>query len=119
MGNTKKYWTGLSDLHQTEEFKAAVTNEFPQDTALEEFLGDEKLKESSSSRRDFLKFMGFSISAATLAACETPVIKSIPYVNKPEQITPGVANYYASTYYDGQEFGESNSIKKSNTMTKE
>ncbi len=105
MGNTKKYWTGLSDLHQTEEFKAAVTNEFPQDTALEEFLGDEKLKESSSSRRDFLKFMGFSISAATLAACETPVIKSIPYVNKPEQITPGIANYYASTYYDGQDYG--------------
>ena len=105
MGNTKKYWTGLSDLHQTEEFKEAVSNEFPQDTAIEEFLGDEKLKESSSSRRDFLKFMGFSISAATLAACETPVIKSIPYVNKPEEITPGVANFYASTYYDGQDYG--------------
>jgi molybdopterin-containing oxidoreductase family iron-sulfur binding subunit len=105
MGTTKKYWTGLSDLHNTAEFQQAVANEFPKDTALDEFLGDEKLKESSSSRRDFLKFMGFSITAASLAACETPVVKSIPYVEKPEDITPGVANYYASTFYDGQDYG--------------
>ena len=44
------------------------------------------------------------MTAATLAACETPVVKSIPYTNKPEEITPGVANYYASTYYDGHDF---------------
>ncbi|MFT4754444.1 MAG: Fe-S-cluster-containing dehydrogenase component, partial [Salibacteraceae bacterium] len=41
---------------------------------------------------------------ATLAACEAPVMKSIPYVVKPEEITPGVANYYASSYYDGFDF---------------
>ncbi|HRQ83564.1 MAG TPA: hypothetical protein PLV70_00460, partial [Flavobacteriales bacterium] len=52
----------------------------------------------------FLKFLGFSVGAATLAACEAPVIKSIPYVNKPEEITPGVANWYASTFYDGEDF---------------
>ncbi len=44
------------------------------------------------------------MTAATLAACETPVVKSIPYTNKPEEITPGVANYYASTFYDGHDF---------------
>jgi molybdopterin-containing oxidoreductase family iron-sulfur binding subunit len=49
--------------------------------------------------------MGFSVAAATLAACETPVVKSIPYVVKPEEITPGIANYYASTYYDGNDYG--------------
>lgn len=27
-----------------------------------------------------------------------PVRKVIPYINKPENITPGVANYYATTY---------------------
>ena len=32
-----------------------------------------------------------------LAACEGPVIKSVPYVVQPEQIRPGVANYYATT----------------------
>ena len=48
--------------------------------------------------------MGFSTAAATLAACEAPVIKSIPYVIKPEEVTPGVANWYASTFYDGNDF---------------
>ena len=48
--------------------------------------------------------MGFSLAAATLAACETPVVKSHPYTNKPAEVTPGVANHYASTYYDGQNF---------------
>jgi hypothetical protein len=34
--------------------------------------------------------VGFSTAAATLAACEGPVNKSIPYVLQPEQIIPGV-----------------------------
>ena len=59
---------------------------------------------TGSSRRDFLKLMGFSIAAASLAACETPVNKSIPYLIKPEEITPGIPNYYASTYNDGNEY---------------
>lgn len=105
MGNTKKYWTGLNDLHDTPEFRESAENEFPKDLAIDEFLGNEKLRETSSNRRDFLKFMGFSLTAATLAACETPVIKSIPYVEKPQDIIPGVANHYASTYYDGQDYG--------------
>ncbi|MGY8989441.1 MAG: 4Fe-4S dicluster domain-containing protein, partial [Flavobacteriales bacterium] len=68
------------------------------------FLGDSDLNSSSTSRRDFLKFLGFTTAAATLAACETPVNKVIPYVVKPEEIIPGVANYYASTIYDGHDF---------------
>jgi hypothetical protein len=45
----------------------------------------------------FLKYVGFSTAAATLAACEGPVNKSIPYVLQPEQIIPGVADYYATS----------------------
>jgi hypothetical protein len=52
----------------------------------------------------FLKVMGFSTAAVALAACETPVNKSIPYVVKPEEVTPGVANFYASTFYDGHDY---------------
>jgi molybdopterin-containing oxidoreductase family iron-sulfur binding subunit len=50
---------------------------------------------SSTSRQDF--YVGFSTAAATLAACEGPVVKSIPYVLQPEQIIPGVADYYATS----------------------
>jgi len=39
-----------------------------------------------------------------LAACEGPVIKSIPYVVAPDEIVPGIANYYASTIADGFDF---------------
>jgi hypothetical protein len=43
------------------------------------------------------KVRWFSTAAATLAACEGPVNKSIPYVLQPEQIIPGVADYYATS----------------------
>ena len=66
--------------------------------------GDGKAYEARASRRDFLKFVGFSTAAATLAACEGPVVHSIPYVVKPDELTPGIADYYASTVYDGHDF---------------
>ena len=105
MGITKKYWSSLDELQNTAAAQEALTSEFKRDQNMQDFLNDENLNESNTGRRDFLKFMGFGLAAATLAACETPVIKSIPYVVKPEEITPGVANYYASTYYDGNDYG--------------
>ena len=69
------------------------------------FRRSKLLEDSSTSRRDFLKYVGFITAAATLAACEGPVIKSVPYVVQPEQIRPGVANYYATAIGDGFDFG--------------
>lgn len=106
MSQNKRYWSGLDELHETEEFKAIQGQEFPEAQAVDQFLSDDRLESTHTGRRDFLKFMGFSLTAATLAACETPVIKSIPYTNKPEEVTPGVANYYASTFYNGQDYGQ-------------
>ena len=65
---------------------------------------DAKTEEAGTSRRDFLKLLGFSTAAVTLAACEAPVIKTIPYVVKPHDIIPGVPNYYATSYFDGFDF---------------
>ena len=104
MTKAKKYWKGLAELTNDPAIESLKHNEFAEKLPVDEFLGDEKLSDSSTSRRDFLKFLGFSTAAATLAACETPVNRSIPYVVKPEEITPGVANWYASTYYDGNDF---------------
>lgn len=104
MANTRKYWKGFEQLKNDPEFVQKAQNEFAEEVPLDAFLGNEKLSESNTSRRDFLKFLGFSVTAASLAACETPVIKSIPYLNKPEDIVPGVANWYASSYYDGNDF---------------
>lgn len=104
MGTNKTYWKGIEELKQTPEFLETIEKEFPQEMSVEEFLGDDNLAESSTSRRDFMKFLGFSVAAATLAACEAPVTKAIPYVIKPENVTPGMPTWYASTYYDGNSY---------------
>lgn len=101
MGMTKKYWKGVEELKETPEFLRQKESEFPYQSSIENFLSDENLAESSTGRRDFLKFLGFSVAAATLAACEAPVTKAVPYVIKPEDVTPGMATWYASSYYDG------------------
>jgi MoCo/4Fe-4S cofactor protein with predicted Tat translocation signal len=51
-----------------------------------------------TTRRDFLGVMGFSLGAATLAACSrAPVQKAIPLLEGREDLTPGVASWYATT----------------------
>jgi len=104
MGKEKKYWSSIQEIDRTPEFIESMSNEFAEELPVADFLADDKLQEANTGRRDFLKFLGFSVAAASLAACEAPVIKSIPYVNKPQEITPGVANYYASTFYDGNDY---------------
>jgi MoCo/4Fe-4S cofactor protein with predicted Tat translocation signal len=104
MAKNKKYWVGLEELQENPEFMQNSKNEFAPEQSVDDFLSDTELSKTSTNRRDFLKFLGFSVTAATVAACETPVIHSIPYVNKPEQITPGIPTYYASTYFDGVDY---------------
>ena len=104
MTETKKYWKGLEELTAAPQFVEQSQKEFAEHVPVDKFLSDSEATESKTHRRDFLKYLGFSVTAASLAACESPVTKAIPYLNKPEEITPGVANYYASTYFDGYDF---------------
>ena len=102
--NGKKYWRGMEELEDPGLVEKMANKEFQQELPTE-FLGDQDgLEESSTSRRDFLKYMGFTTAAATLAACEAPVSKAIPYVVAPEEIIPGIGNYYATSYFDGNDF---------------
>ncbi len=101
MDSNKKYWKGLEELNKTPEFVEKNKHEFAEPIPIEDVLTGGGL-EGRTPRRDFLKALGFGVGAVTLAACQkVPVHKSIPYLIKPEEITPGVANYYVSTY-DGQ-----------------
>ena len=106
MSSEKKYWKSEEELKENSPLvKSLEQNEFVDHIPTDEFLGDkDKLESSKTSRRDFLKYVGFSTAAASLAACEGPVIKSIPYVVQPERLVPGVADYYASTIADGFDF---------------
>ncbi|MBS1535632.1 MAG: TAT-variant-translocated molybdopterin oxidoreductase [Bacteroidetes bacterium] len=106
MSSNKKYWKSVEELNENSSIVETLrNNEFVEEIPTNEFLSDEAtLSTSSTTRRDFLKYVGFSTAAATLAACEGPVHKSIPYVVQPEQIIPGVADYYATTMFDGFDF---------------
>ncbi|SDZ87523.1 quinol:cytochrome c oxidoreductase iron-sulfur protein precursor [Flavobacterium gillisiae] len=104
MSSNKKYWKSVEELENGSIVEALRNNEFVEAIPTDEFLGSKEAMSSSTSRRDFLKYVGFSTAAATLAACEGPVNKSIPYVLQPEQIIPGVADYYATSVFDGFDF---------------
>mgnify|MGYP003625440796 CR=1 FL=1 len=106
MASNKKYWKSEAELNPNDSIVEALRqNEFVEEIPVDEFLGDkEKLSSTNTNRRDFLKYVGFSTAAASLAACEGPVKKSIPYVVQPERIIPGVANYYATTIANGFDF---------------
>jgi MoCo/4Fe-4S cofactor protein with predicted Tat translocation signal len=84
----KAYWRSLDQLAQTPEFKEFLHREFPQGAS--EF-------NNGWSRRSFLTLMGASVAMAGLASCRRPVEKVVPYVTQPEEVTPGVPAYYATT----------------------
>ncbi|MXV49404.1 TAT-variant-translocated molybdopterin oxidoreductase [Pedobacter sp. HMF7647] len=98
MESNKKYWKGLEELQKTPEFVENNKNEFSEDLPIEEVLNGAGLS-TATPRRDFLKALGFGLGAVSLAACQkAPVIKSIPYLVKPEEVVPGIPNYYVSTF---------------------
>jgi MoCo/4Fe-4S cofactor protein with predicted Tat translocation signal len=97
MKEKKKYWKGLEQLNNKADFQKYANKEFPEYLPLAGEEGD-------PSRRDFLKLMGFGIAAVSLAACETPIRKAIPYVKKPTAVDPSIPNYYASSYISGNDY---------------
>jgi Fe-S-cluster-containing dehydrogenase component len=91
----KKIEEQISSRHEVSEEKDSHLLEMLE----ADFLG------KSSSRRDFLKFFGFSVaSAAILASCKRPIQNAIPYAVQPPEVTPGKSSYYASSFYDGHEY---------------
>ncbi|MFT4094361.1 MAG: TAT-variant-translocated molybdopterin oxidoreductase, partial [Niabella sp.] len=95
---SKKYWQGFGEINDPENFQKNVRDEFRDELPFEDF--DSKgLLDAKAPRRDFLKYLGFSTAAATLAAsCKTKVRNAIPYAIKPENVVPGEAKYYATTF---------------------
>lgn len=98
MDSNKKYWKGLEELQQTPAFVEHNKGEFAEPIPVEDVLNEASLS-TRTPRRDFLKALGFGLGAVTLAACNrTPVHKAVPYVIKPEEVTPGIPNYYVSSF---------------------
>lgn len=84
----KEYWRSLDDLADTPEYTEFLHREFP--------AGASELTDPMT-RRKFLTLMGASAAFAGLVSCRRPLEKIIPYVASPEEIIPGISNFYATT----------------------
>jgi molybdopterin-containing oxidoreductase family iron-sulfur binding subunit len=104
MDDIKQYWRSLEEYNGMTPQEAGQEKLQPEKEFSAEGLELDE-KSVNPSRRDFLKMLGFTVGYAALAnSCEMPVRKAIPYLSQPEEITPGIANYYASTFFDGHDY---------------
>jgi MoCo/4Fe-4S cofactor protein with predicted Tat translocation signal len=102
--NKKRYWRGLEELRNDEDFVKNADREFAEVNPSEKAQFESIVDGTGTHRRDFLKVLGFGMTAVSLAACDAPVTKAIPYLNKPEGEFPTLDNWYASTYSEGSDY---------------
>jgi len=99
----KKYWKSIEEKNNQPLINHGKADEDSSKSLLD--LINDEIDSKPSSRRNFLKFCGFSFATAAIAtSCKNPINTAIPFLNKPEEVTPGLANYYASTYFDGHDY---------------
>ncbi|MBL0176584.1 MAG: TAT-variant-translocated molybdopterin oxidoreductase [Ignavibacteria bacterium] len=91
---TAPHWRSIDDLERTPGYADRIAAEFPEG-AMEPGRGID--------RRGFLGLMGASLALAGTAGCRRPEEHIVPYVSKPEEITLGIAQRYATTMPRGTE----------------
>ena len=88
--NGKTYWRSLDHVAGTSEFQDFVTREFPE--------GASELQDPVS-RRSFMSLMGASVALAGFGTgcVRRPEEKILPYASRPEDLVPGLPQFYATT----------------------
>ena len=59
--------------------------------------------ESLWERREFLQLMTAGVALASFGCVRRPTEKIVPYVQRPDDMILGSADFYSSSYYDGEE----------------
>lgn len=99
----KKYWKSLDTQCPKPKNETAQQDSVSSKSDFIDTLPNTNTK-AETSRRDFLKFMGFSVAAATvISSCKNPVHKAIPYLSQPDNVQVGEAQMYASSFYNGHD----------------
>jgi molybdopterin-containing oxidoreductase family iron-sulfur binding subunit len=85
-----EYWRSFEELAETEEFQDLLHREFPpQAHEWNDPVG----------RRNFLKLMSASLALAGLTGCTVqPKEEIVPYVQPPDNMTPGKPQMYATAF---------------------
>ena len=85
----KEYWKSLDGLADTPGFRSWVEHEFPAGASMLEGV----------ERRGFMKVMAasFGLAGLGMTGCRRPEHAILPYGKSPEELIPGVPNYYATS----------------------
>ena len=84
----RKYWRSIAEKEGSRSLSAAAAREFP--------AGAGELPEPN--RRAFMQLLGSSAALAGVAACHQPQEQTVPFVRRPEEITPGLPQHFATGY---------------------
>lgn len=87
MTNEKKYWVDIEHYLDIAGYREGG----------EKPLASPGRNDSGVGRRDFLKLGSMAAVFSMLGCMQRPAEKIIPYLNRPEEVTPGLANYYATS----------------------
>ena len=79
----------LNDYSESPQFRDWVEREFPQGASMLDGV----------ERRGFMKLMAasFGLAGLGLTSCRRPEHAILPYGKSPEELIPGVPNYYATS----------------------
>jgi len=92
-GRGPAFWRTLEEAAETDEMREYIEQEFP---------GLSGQIPQGVDRRSLLKVMAASLAMAGAAACtKQPKELIVPYVRQPENVTPGVALFYATAMTTG------------------
>ncbi|MFN3198915.1 MAG: TAT-variant-translocated molybdopterin oxidoreductase [Bradymonadia bacterium] len=105
----RRYWRSLDELHGTEAFAEAEAKEFADKLPIDfekhgglspevpEDGGAQIATGGGQTRRGFMGAVGMGVAAAGLAGCvRRPEDKILPYSKAPEDLVPGVPQFYAT-----------------------
>src|SRR6185295_17062523 len=108
MSEDARSWQGHDELSRAAPAPGR-DKEFPGGKTLWEWIGEPSpaaagaasvAEGEGETRRDVLKMMGFSLGALATAGalgCRIPERRALPLVSEPEDLVPGVADFYATT----------------------
>jgi len=93
-----RHWRSLEERAETREARQAAHDEFKPGA-----MDPSDPPSTNLSRRTFLTLVGATTALAATVACDKKGRSTVvPYTKRPQEVVPGVANYYATSFPEGR-----------------